>query len=1145
MIKLRQDFENGPSLQFVSQRSRPDAFKSMTANSLEDPNVNGPAGVVGIKIIKAGYLYKCDAKKKNWRRWGVMLTASKLYVFKDISWFQSTIMASFEYAPEPASNAYNTASESKFLRRPKKQSTQTLDPNAAASEPGADGPQPVPSPPAVSNEKSSTFSGPSTQPTTDAQPVPVFRPLVDGFNPTSVTVTGEMAALFYSNEEVKRNHAFLLIGRGGSREWYAGVDEADAQDWMKKINFAASFSTFFVAGMLGINPIHASRRPIHRMRSLRRNSDTSLTATTTDGTPADDSDAITDSNDASDISNQFSSTLRVPVTTVSTSAEESKESVDSEEPDTADQSEAATKAAKAAEETEAKVAAAAEQAKLAAEQAEKETAATIEATKTRHLERKSAVERRLEDISRQLEAKEQQVQEHIRTARHVQILAPILPKTRESILQYAGTLAARLDWNFMERKKLLCYQNYFTVDLEVEIDLCKKLGALDIDSPKPLVVSPLLSSDAASSAISPIVSPKDVPISPVAHSQVSEPLPVTADAILNEPLKVAKRGTDKEENKSASSNSETSNETSEESESLQSSATEISEESKKCAIATPRASEDGAPQPSSNAEAPKSPARSIDELSTYTLKEGPVPKPFTEPELTSASTVTASFAIPASSGTSSSSATATATPQLSDASKRTEDTQESNIATLQDSIEPAALPSGEITLPIKPTSTQISNTAACDNMSLHTASTVASSVTTINRGGISVNTRNISASDNSVISPSASESGGLGRASTSSSLYSSSSNKQTPVKPKPKHKSHSSSSSISSSENTPAKSMRENFWSSLSSSSNAEKSPGSPSSKRSPRRSFSLSLRSNRRNSINNGSAAVPATGASPNSSAKRMLMTLRDGVSNVSSSSASPSSPPATESMSTRTLRKNAQQSQPPALTVDKQSPSTSDASASEPTSAPSEGSKAKAQQAAGSSVPDIPNTPVTLGTPENNSKSSLDIPPERGRGRYDAGSDRRRSLDGPGRSPSLMRKQGENITLLGKQFHVVQVNPEFGGPFNQHRRAVSQNFSAASLAFSASGVPAPGGTPASTSSPATPVTSNTPCASDPHMPLPTDSPALHHPLPVANLGSGLTSDPLALSGVATPDPVPVSSLAPPALGKTDQAPDQQELEK
>lgn len=44
--------------------------------------------------------------------------------------------------------------------------------------------------------------------------------------------------------------------------------------------------------------------------------------------------------------------------------------------------------------------------------------------------------------------------------------------------------------------------------------------------------------------------------------------------------------------------------------------------------------------------------------------------------------------------------------------------------------------------------------------------------------------------------------------------------------------------------------------------------------------------------------------------------------------------------------------------------------------------------------------------------------------------------------RSDSLVRKKGENITLLGKQFRVVEVNPEFGGSFTEHKRAVSQNF-------------------------------------------------------------------------------------------------------
>lgn len=87
--------------------------------------------------------------------------------------------------------------------------------------------------------------------------------------------------------------------------------------------------------------------------------------------------------------------------------------------------------------------------------------AAVQLNQRRLLERQFAVSRRLDDITRQLEQKELQLDEQRRTARHVQILAPILSKTRDNVLQYAGSLAAQLDWNWMERKKLQCYQNFF------------------------------------------------------------------------------------------------------------------------------------------------------------------------------------------------------------------------------------------------------------------------------------------------------------------------------------------------------------------------------------------------------------------------------------------------------------------------------------------------------------------------------------------------------------------------------------------------------------------------------------------------------------------------------------------------------------
>lgn len=463
MVKLRDDFENGPSLQLISQRSRPEAYR-------DDPHMQIP-GVVDIKIVKAGFLYRSDAKRKGWKKWGIILTASRLYTFKDVNWFQNTVMAQLNVPSKSRKYASvgNTASSiagniaggiGKLSKKQKKEAAQNNDNNTSSS------------PTIQESRKSGTSDNTNNSPTIvlhqgqeQNSSIAMFRPMVDGFHPDSMLFTNEMAALYYANEEMtkefKFQHAFLLIGRGGSREWFAGVDEQEAHEWMKKINFAASFSTFFVAGMQGVSNLTIPKKQLHRMKSLRRNNGSPASSPKSAGNKKSGNLTDTASVTSSNVDNNDSKSIETKLSTSSRNASQATNEISSPKFD--DNTSVSDTQSFGRVSTTGTTDSLIE--------------AAVQLNQRRLLERQFAVSRRLDDITRQLEQKELQLDEQRRTARHVQILAPILSKTRDNVLQYAGSLAAQLDWNWMERKKLQCYQNFFSVDLEVEQELCRSLGA--------------------------------------------------------------------------------------------------------------------------------------------------------------------------------------------------------------------------------------------------------------------------------------------------------------------------------------------------------------------------------------------------------------------------------------------------------------------------------------------------------------------------------------------------------------------------------------------------------------------------------------------------------------------------------------------
>lgn len=93
---IHRCFHRSSILQIVSARSRPDAFRD--PSSIDNPDESHP-GLVAIRVAKVGLLWRKDPRKKRarspWAEWGVILTGSQLYFFRDVQWVK-TLMGQHE-----------------------------------------------------------------------------------------------------------------------------------------------------------------------------------------------------------------------------------------------------------------------------------------------------------------------------------------------------------------------------------------------------------------------------------------------------------------------------------------------------------------------------------------------------------------------------------------------------------------------------------------------------------------------------------------------------------------------------------------------------------------------------------------------------------------------------------------------------------------------------------------------------------------------------------------------------------------------------------------------------------------------------------------------------------------------------------------
>ena len=174
---LQKAFIRAAILQIVSSRSRPDAF--MNQATITNP-AEAQMGLVSIKVAKVGLLWRKDQKKKKaqspWREWGAILTDSKLYFFKDLSWCRKLMAQSESYAK--------------------------------------------------SNRNAPL----------------IFKPPVTSFDPDALMSMDDAVALHDSSYKRHKN-ALTFIKHGGFEEVFLANSESEMNDWIGKLNYAATFRT--------------------------------------------------------------------------------------------------------------------------------------------------------------------------------------------------------------------------------------------------------------------------------------------------------------------------------------------------------------------------------------------------------------------------------------------------------------------------------------------------------------------------------------------------------------------------------------------------------------------------------------------------------------------------------------------------------------------------------------------------------------------------------------------------------------------------------------------------------------------------------------------------------------------------------------
>ncbi|KAM0438913.1 hypothetical protein ACHAPT_001674 [Fusarium lateritium] len=82
--------------------------------------------------------------------------------------------------------------------------------------------------------------------------------------------------------------------------------------------------------------------------------------------------------------------------------------------------------------------------------------------------RRDVMRQKIAEANEKLQEAQKQLDDQLRNARHLQILAPIQPRTREQLLSAAARMSAQLKWSRQEIWKCKCHRDILIQDLEEE-----------------------------------------------------------------------------------------------------------------------------------------------------------------------------------------------------------------------------------------------------------------------------------------------------------------------------------------------------------------------------------------------------------------------------------------------------------------------------------------------------------------------------------------------------------------------------------------------------------------------------------------------------------------------------------------------------
>lgn len=336
---IRQAFHQPCVLQTISSRSRPDAFREQA--TIDNP-LGSAAGVVEIKIAKAGVIWRKDPKKKParspWQEWGALLTQSQLHFFRNKDWVKDLM--------KQAEN------HSRQIKEYDSQLKQTQDPDKRQKLKAAR--------------------------TLHVGKGVVYRPPVADFKADYSIKTNCATALMDMTYDKHKNGFMLINSDDFSEEILLADNEKEMNDWLAKINFASAFSS----AKIDVKP------------SDILSDDASVTVTVT--------------NEHAD--------------TMNNSGDHDEEALDP---------------------------------------LDRQSSTTVDVKTIRQ----HAIRSKIEEIGKGLHEGGQKLSAQLKTARHLQILAPFPPDTRSDMLAFGARVAHRVRWTRFEIWRLKSHRDMLSADL--------------------------------------------------------------------------------------------------------------------------------------------------------------------------------------------------------------------------------------------------------------------------------------------------------------------------------------------------------------------------------------------------------------------------------------------------------------------------------------------------------------------------------------------------------------------------------------------------------------------------------------------------------------------------------------------------------